>query len=172
MATLHLGWGIAWSKTAMLPRSVFAASRMAKSSGKMSATRKTTDVTRSWADTATRRTALSWNRSPAVRPSLLNEFLPQPDENDEKQLWLILPVLSVSRLSVCQLGLVFSWIKFNNWAAMHLNDLTKLMEWFYLVLPGKNGTFGRNILKIASLALDLGRKIKVVRLFPNFNCGN
>ena len=142
MATLHLGWGIAWSKTAMLPRSVFAASRMAKSSGKMSATRKTTDVTRSWADTATRRTALSWNRFPAVRPSLLTSFLHSPTKNDEKQLWLILPVLSVSRLSVCQTGVGFSWIKFNNWAVMHLNDLTKLMEWFYLVFPGKKVLLG------------------------------
>ena len=137
MATLHLGWGIAWSKTAMLPRSVFAASRMAKSSGKMSATRKTTDVTRSWADTATRRTALSWNRSPAVRPSLLTNFLPQPDGTDEKQLWLILPNF-VCLSPVClSTGVGFSWIKFNSWAAMHLNDLTKLMEWFYLVFPGK-----------------------------------
>ena len=54
---------------------------------------------------------------------------------------------------------------------MHLNDLTKLMEWFYLVFPGKMVLLGE-ISKIASLALDLGRKIKVVRLFPNFNCGN
>ena len=142
MATLHLGWGIAWSKTAMLPRSVFAASRMAKNSGKMSAARKTTDVTRSWADTATRRTALSWNRSPAVRPSLLTNFLPQLDGTDEKQLCLILPNF-VCLSPVClSTGVGFSWIKFNNWAAMHLNDLTKLMEWFYLVFPGKKVLLG------------------------------
>ena len=54
---------------------------------------------------------------------------------------------------------------------MHLNDLTKLMEWFYLVFPGKMVLLGK-YLEMASLALDLGRKIKVVGLFPNFNCGN
>ncbi len=167
MATLHLGWGIAWFKTAMLPRSFLLLPEWPKNSGKMSATRETTD----WADIATRTTALSWNRSPAVRPSLLPNFLPQPDGNDEKQLWLILPNF-VCLSPVClSTGVGFSWIKFNNWAAMHLNDLTKLMEWFYLVFPGKMVLLGE-ISKIASLALDLGRKIKVVRLFPNFNCRN
>ena len=72
-----------------------------------------------------------------VRPSLLTNFLSQPDGNDEKQLWLILPNF-VCLSPVClSTGVGFSWIKFNNWAAMHLNDLTKLMEWFYLVFPGK-----------------------------------
>ena len=147
MTTLHLGWGIAWFWTTMLPRSFLLLPEWPKNSGKMPATHKNADVTKPWADVATRVTALSWNRSPAVRPSLLTNFLPQPDGNDEKQLWLILPNF-VCLSPVClSTGVGFSWIKFNNWAAMHLNDLTKLMEWFYLVFPGKNGTFGRNILK-------------------------